>query len=266
MRSGAVLVVSALALSLLSTAAGSRAQTPHSALYPNAVAFRDALHGELGTGRYACINKAWHCRLQGTISATSDAGKTWHVIRRTSRPVVAISFFHDVYYAEMSNGRVVSGQPGSRPFPLHCPGWYSAGYSANIVDRNVATPWRICLGEPGAGNEEKAVYRGNTRVAYTIAGKPYVGGIGMYGYPGGVAGWGSFGIIWESRGTLYISRDGGREWHALPKIAQPEVDFGSWATVLADRTGFVLLHRHSHSRLIETTDAGRTWHVVHRWR
>jgi hypothetical protein len=27
----------------------------------------------------------------------------------------------------------------------------------------------------------------------------------------------------------------------------------------------VLLERNQHSRLIKTTDAGRTWHVVHRW-
>ncbi len=82
---------------------------------------------------------------------------------------------------------------------------------------------------------------------------------------------GSFGIIWESRGTLYVTRDGGRRWHALPKVAQPELDFGDWADAGAhpQGTGFVLLQRSAGTgetwRLIETTDAGRTWRVVHRW-
>jgi photosystem II stability/assembly factor-like uncharacterized protein len=93
------------------------------------------------------------------------------------------------------------------------------------------------------------------------------GGISSYGYPIGIAGEGNgggFGLIWESRGTLYVSRDGGRRWHALPRISQPEVDFGVWASTLGD-AGYVLLERNQHTRLIVTTDAGRTWRVVHRW-
>ena len=50
-----------------------------------------------------------------------------------------------------------------------------------------------------------------------------------------------------------------------PKVARPEIDFGQWADVAWTKLGFVLLERNQHSRLIKTTDAGRTWHVVHRW-
>ncbi len=267
MRSGVALLVAAVALVMLSTASGSPPRLSREALVPNAVAFSDRMHGELGTGWESCVNKAWHCQLQGTISATSDGGKTWRVLRRTARPVVAITFFHDAYYAQLDNGRVITGQSGSRPFPRRCPGWFSAGWSADIVDSDLAKPWSICLGQGGAGNEAKAVYRGKTRVAYTPpANHGGYGGIGTYGYPSGIAGsyWG-FGIIWESRGTLYVTRDGGHHWHALPKVARPEVDFGSWATVLSGRVGFALLYTDGRSRLIETTDAGRTWHIVHRW-
>lgn len=261
MRSGVVLLASVVALLVLSTASGSGTTIPHAALYPNAVAFADRLHGELATG-YQYSGHAG-----GTIEATSDGGQTWHVIRRTTRPVIAITYFRGAYYAELSNGRLLSGAPGASTFKSHCPGWSGAGYSANIVESPGAKSWSICVGQGAAGNEEKAVYRDTTRVAYT----PFTGGVASdgipsYGYPQGIAGSvGSFGIIWEWRGTLYVSRNGGYTWHGLPKVAVGEVDFGSWATVLGHGVGFVLLERNHRSRLIETTDAGRTWRVVHRW-
>jgi len=260
MRSGVVLLASLAALLVLSTASGSRTTIPHAALYPNAVAFADRMHGELGTGY-----PSGH--VGGAVEATSDGGQTWHVIRRTTLPVVALAYFHDAYYAQLSNGRLISGQPGGDTFKPRCAGWYGAGYSANIVDTNLGKRWSICVSQGGAGNEAKAVYRGTSRVAYT----PFTGGVAQdgipsYGYPQGIAGsYGGFGLIWEWRGTLYVTRDGGYKWHGLPTVAVGEVDFGSWATVLSGRVGYVLLERNQRSRLIQTTDAGRTWQVVHRW-
>ena len=93
------MLVAALGLIALSAAvsapARSSAKLPRSALVPNAIAFRDRLHGVLGT--------------QGTISATSDDGQTWHVVRRTSSSVIAVAFFHDLYYATLENGATLSG-------------------------------------------------------------------------------------------------------------------------------------------------------------
>jgi hypothetical protein len=154
-------------------------------------------------------------------------------------------------------------------FRGYCPKRWKAVYSADLVDTNIDTPWSLCVGQPGAGNQDKAVYRGKKRVAYTslTGGKSY-GGISEYGYPVGIAGeghGGGFGIIWESRGTLYVSRDGGQHWHPRPRISRPEVDFGLWASTLGN-AGYVLLERNQHTRLLKTTDAGRTWRVVHRWR
>ena len=102
--------------------------------------------------------------------------------------------------------------------------------------------WALCLNQGGAGNQGKSVYRrvagGWTRVAYT----PFpqraggYGGISAYGYPIGIAMAATgFGVIWESRGTLYVTRDGGSHWTGLPKVE------------------------------ILTRDAGRTWHVIRRW-
>jgi photosystem II stability/assembly factor-like uncharacterized protein len=94
------------------------------------------------------------------------------------------------------------------------------------------------------------------------------GGISSYGYVQGIAmATDGFGVIWESRGTLYVTRDGGREWTGLPKVAQPEVDFGVDAIALPHGVAFALLANGGgeRRRLIETTDAGRSWHVVHSW-
>jgi hypothetical protein len=192
--------------------------------------------------------------------------------------VIAVAFFHDLYYARLENGETLSGggrdwrRQGHRlSFHGYCPRRWHSGVSADIVDTNIGRPWSICSEVPGAGNVAKAVYRGKKRFAYTpFAAYGGYGGISVYGYPAGIAGsYGGFGIIWESRGTLYVTRDGGHSWHALRKIARPELDFGDWADVNpGNGTAFVLLSYggSERRRLIETTDAGRTWRVVHRWR
>lgn len=228
------MVVAAVGLIALSAAAGTEAHTQarlsRVALVPNAVAFRDRLHGMLGTGWEGCVNKAWNCRLQGTLSVTSDGGKTWHVVRRTPRPVVAVAFFHDVYYAQLDNGRLVSGQPGSQPFTSYCPKGWVHGVSADVLDTNMTPAWSVCIQQASAGSQTKAVYRGTKRVAFaSLTSHGGFGGISTYGYASGIAGtYGGFGIIWESRGTLYVTHDGGYHWHSLPKIARPEVDYGQW--------------------------------------
>jgi photosystem II stability/assembly factor-like uncharacterized protein len=76
-----------------------------------------------------------------------------------------------------------------------------------------------------------------------------------------------FGLLWESRGTLYVTRDGGFDWSALPRVAVPEVDFGQSAVALPHGVGFVVLARGGglKRRLLMTMDAGRSWRVVHHW-
>jgi hypothetical protein len=264
MRTRVAMLVAAFALVAAPAAAGRSAAPSRSALAPTAVTFADRLHGELGLASPNCDG----CNPRGAIAVTADGGKTWRVVRHTERPVVAIAYFHDVYYAELDNGRLIPDQPGSRDvFKGYCPNGWTRGYSADIVDTNVDTPWSICSGQPAAGNEAKAVYRGTKRVALTpTALHRGYGGISEYGYAAGIAGDGRFGIIWETRGTLYVTLDGGRRWHPLPDLARPELDFGSWAYVLNSRVGFVILERNGHRRLIETRDAGRKWRVVHRWK
>src|SRR3954464_8692506 len=74
------------------------------ALAPNAIAFRDARHGVLGTGWLGCESSAFGCKLQGTISRTSDGGKTWKVALRSPRPVVSVTVDGTTAWARYDDG------------------------------------------------------------------------------------------------------------------------------------------------------------------
>jgi photosystem II stability/assembly factor-like uncharacterized protein len=258
------------------------APPPRVALVPNAIAFRDPSRGLLGTGWAPCgSNSGFGCHPQGTISLTSDGGRTWKVVLRTARPVVAVGTFGATDWATFDDGEYLTSVDRGRtwhPTPTQVPrqGSPCPGDLANVVTTPRGKSWALCTTEGGVGSMGKSVYRfgprGWRRVAYT----PFAptrpggyGGISLYGYPLGIAmADDGFGVIWESRGTLYVTRDGGSHWLGLPKVAKPEVDFGFAGATLPHGVGFVVLSRGGGEirRLIATHDAGRTWRVVHVWR
>lgn len=135
--------------------------------------------------------------------------------------------------------------------------------------------WVACIGQGGAGNEDKAIYRtengGKTweegaATVFIATHQKQHGGIEEYGYPSGLAfAPGGWGLLTESRGTLYVTRDGGVRFRAEPKVARPEVDFAGGAAAFRGGIGYVLLADGRQPRLIETHDFGRTWQVVRRW-
>lgn len=244
------------------------------ALVPNAIAFRSPTVGIVGTGWIGCDNPGFGCKPQGTISLTTDGGKTWRVLIRTPRPVVSVSWSQGVLAARYDDGENIQSSDAGRH-------WAPAAVGPGLMSpcppeeaAFVSDAWILCTTQGGMGNMGKSVYRYTTsgvkRVAYTPfpgGGKGY-GGISTYGYPQGIAGADSrFALIWESRGTLYVTRDGGSHWIGLPKVARPEVDFGMSGFALRHRFGFVILAKGGAEkrRLIATTDAGRTWRVVHAW-
>ena len=93
------------------------------------------------------------------------------------------------------------------------------------------------------------------RLAHVQIAQPGHGGIESYGYPVGAAFTSAgFGILWESRGILYVTRDGGAHWTPKPKVAQPEADFGFGGAVFPGGRAFLLLARGAGppARLLET--------------
>jgi hypothetical protein len=274
------LAVLALAGALAGTALA--AKPGRVALAPNAIAFRDARHGLMGTGWLGCESSTFGCKLQGTISRTSDGGKTWTVALRSRRPVVWVSVDGTTGWARYDDGenlRSIDGgktwRPAVGPNPVASPCPPGLDLSAN---QTVTTPggkaWALCAGQGAAGSMSKAVYRlgvsGWKRIAYTpLVGKGKVGGISAYGYPEGMAmADEGLGLIWESRGTLYVTRDGGYHWIGEPHVARPEVDFGISGAALRGGVAYLVLSRGGSMvrRLLVTHDAGRHWRAVHRWR
>ena len=250
------------------------APPPRVALVPNAIAFCDQRHGIMGTGWQGCAARGWGCRPQGTISITSDAGKTWNVLLRTPRPVVSVTVVGANEQARFDDGETLGSSDGGRHwapqvvYPGGMVGPCPAGTIAFVI-----VGWALCTTQPSAGNQGKIVYRlfesGWRRISYTPFARRSYNGLSSYGYPQGIAmANDGFGLIWESRGTLYVTRSFGSHWVGLDNVAQPEVDFGMSGVALRHGVGFVILARGGTEvrRLIETTDAGRSWMVVHTWK
>ena len=249
---------------------------------PNAIAFETRLVGYAATGMTSCANPGFHCRPRGTISATTDGGRTWHVLRTAPRPVVSLRLGGSRIWATYDDGVVVSSRDSGKTWrraraPRSPAGPCERGPNLYRADRVVVTPggarYALCVYGAGAGNQAKAVFRWRNgrwqRIAWTPFGPGGYGGIFTYGYPVGMAmSDDGFGLIWESRGTLYVTRDGGRHWLAQPGVARPELDFGRSGVALANGIGYVVLAAGGGPvcRLLVTTDSGRSWRVVHRWR
>jgi photosystem II stability/assembly factor-like uncharacterized protein len=213
---------------------------------------------------------------------TLDRGRTWrHLSRRPTvdwlTSQIGVSFRS---YSVGDRGELalrVTRDGGRTWRRQHDPCEQAIAFDAFA---DLVTPklwWLACLGQPGAGNEDKAVYRtrdggrtwqaGAATILIAPPGTREHGGIEEYGYPAQLAfAADGFGLLTETRGTLYVTRDGGVHFRAEPKVARPEIDFAGGAAVFGRGIGYVLLTHSFRARLIETRDFGRTWHVVRRWR
>src|SRR6266511_4158087 len=88
---------------------------------------------------------------------------------------------------------------------------------------------RRARGRPTAeGRVRDARRRGNVdrRLGRDLGERVARRGLGGYGYPQGI----SFvaagrGILWESRGLLFLTRNGARSWISA-EVVEPEIDFG----------------------------------------
>ena len=228
---------------------------------------RETAIAQLGTGRYL---------------RSDDAGRHWHPFplrypTSFATPTVGLAYRFTPLVRRKGGGwsntmQLLYTKTGGRTWTLRPA---PCGGDPSLVD--LVTPrlgWLMCLGQGGAGNEAKLLYRTNDggRTWHSLVrvlmmpgepgGSDRSHGLTSYGYPQGISfARDGFGLLWESRGTLYVTRDGGSHWIAEPKVARPEEDFGYGGAALSNGRGFVLLSRGGgpNARLLETRDYGRTW-------
>jgi hypothetical protein len=257
------------------------APPPRVAVVPNAIAFRDPQHGIMGTGDRGCADPSERCRPQGTLSITSDGGKSWRVLFRTRRPVVFVTYSGGQEWARFDDGEVLTSTDGGRHWSPAVPSNPWNGFSTCPLgmarqDNTGNSDWSLCTTQGGTGAMGKAVYRdvpdhGWKRIAYTPFAPPAAsyGGIDLMGYPLGISvAEDGFGMIWEDRGPLYVTRDGGSHWIAVPNLVPIDVDVGLSASALRHGVGFFLKWKNAGTGevLYRTNDAGRSWRVVHAWK
>ncbi|MCF8568378.1 hypothetical protein LLE49_27040 [Alicyclobacillus tolerans] len=185
-----------------------------------------------------------------TLLSTSDGGQTWKV---QSLPPLE------------SNGGKVNGSA-------------AGGSSTSISFANPFSGILLQTGEPGAGQQPKSLL--NT----TNGGKSWswISSVGMDGNAGPhqlSSGGYANGIdvvpkhpseayIWESRGPLLFTPDGGKSWESS-KLTKPDLLEVSWVSMLNSNDGYALVHDmmpgHFGFILERTVDGMNSWTNVHQW-
>jgi photosystem II stability/assembly factor-like uncharacterized protein len=176
----------------------------------------------------------------GPLTSTSDAGRTWRRV----------------------------GVPCRR-------GWGGFAESAAISFVSARQGWVMCAGQPGAGNQSKALYvtrNGGTTWkrllnAYFEPGRIRLGGLAG-GYLRGI----NFtrtghGLMWLARGRTRRTSDGGRHWRPI-SASSPETREAYSGWLVSDRFVYLLLEnsgRRPDWELLRSVDGGRSWRLVRSW-
>ena len=175
--------------------------------------------------------------------------------------------------ATSDGGRIWRSLPGRGGCPQKMP--------IGVVDSpSLAGTWVLCVGGAGAGAEYKAIsfsHDGGRAwrllVNVGISAHEPIDGISSLGYPLGLSfSRAGFGLLWEDRGLLYVTRDGGRRWQPTG-VLTPDVNYGISGAVLSGSDAFLLRSGRAsvgngpqEIELLRTVDQGQGWTVVHRWK
>ncbi len=225
------------------------------------------------------------------LERTADGGRTWQTVNFTDQFGDPSFVTPSLGWAAASSGFTSKLAPAgtllttnggrtwhSRPGPADCQGrgWYLRALSFPTAAQGYA----LCDGQATGGSQDKAVFTtadgGKTWTrrahALSLGGEGGDSGISINGYPAGIFflpdghGW-----IWQSRGNLLASTDGGATWWES-HLTDPGNNVEARSVwFLSDQSGFVLLAGFSQAksqptyRLVATRDGGRIWTTVHTW-
>jgi photosystem II stability/assembly factor-like uncharacterized protein len=219
----------------------------------------------------ACSGIPPSCALR--LYRSRDGGRSWS---RSSGRLFGLDFadrsdgwafrpVNDIEY-----GRLVATRDGGLTWHRAvdpCPRARSMGKLAARASRRDG--WILCLSQPGTGQQLKLLFAThdggrrwrlvmNDRGARTIGSSGYARGMDFLRS--------GLGIVWESRGHSYITRDAGRTWSALA-LTSPELVEISSASLVSERIALAVV-RNGRRRRIElrrSSDGLRTWRVVRSW-
>jgi photosystem II stability/assembly factor-like uncharacterized protein len=200
------------------------------------------------------------------LVTSSDYGETWAKLGSTGVVSPSFSSANDGWAASSKN-QITAGGPllhttdGGRSWqavPSPCP---SVGPQIQGLSfPSPAEGWVLCVGEPGAGNQWKAVYR--TSDAGGSWTKVYGSGFD-YGYAQQVSflpdghGW----LLFSIRGQPERTVDYGAHW-APSDVVQPEVSQLVAVSFLNAEEGFAVRWMDGTSGLLHTRNGGQSWTFV----
>lgn len=217
---------------------------------------------------------------QGMLFASADGGRSFRVVSRV--PLTDVDFTSTLEGWAVRGGGdpvhaqlVYTGDGGASWTVVSLPPTLTHGWAPRWVSFGDATHGLLLVtGVPGAGQQMKEVLRtdngGRTwTVMTTTEGATASSAFGGGGYGEGIGtvpGIPEDVYLWESRGSLLQSTDGGRDWRALP-LGQPEVREVQSMAMLNSQEGFALVHDMASGldRLVHTQDGWRTWSTLFTW-
>jgi hypothetical protein len=213
---------------------------------------------------------------------SEDGGRSW---RRAARGLSIPSFASpQAGYALRSRqadaGPLLRTADGGRTWhrvPSPCKrGWAGHAWSASVSFVSAEHGWLLCTGQPGAGNQAKAIYETTSAGSHWKRlvnvqfepGNLRAGGLSGFGYPGGISfAPGGRGLLWEGRGPTYLTTNKGRTWKPV-SVTSPEIRTGQSGWQVSRRLAYLLVQdsgRRLDYELLRTVNQGRRWRLVHVW-